>query len=563
MHSDPARMSSTPTTLPTGYLLQNCRHVLTWVTDLYADLLSTEETDFFHRFSRLPEDAQSLYVRLLTRKGPLLAIDSLNYAEVPSTASALEALCAAGFASRNPLAEAQDYLALLTKPELVTLATEFTNKSSASKMPRAELAEQIITHIPAEKLRADIAQLHPCVRAEQREIFHHFLLLFFGNPYQDLSEFVITDLGHVRYENYAICRQTRYFNSRDEIDILQRYFRIEEQLQDEEILQDATFLLDLHAELPDHTGRPELQRRHERIANTIARQLERLEQPDAALAIYRQCQQHPSRERQARILAKQQKNAEAFALCETILHTSQHPEEREFAAKFGATLARKLNTILSLQDATEITVNSFHLELPFDDEPVEFIAAAALSDDDHTCVYVENSLFNSLFGLYCWDIVFAPVPSAFFHPFQSGPRHLRSEFFHADRRELLQQRLAEMEQPGWTEKLWHHFHHKQGIANPFVFWDWITPELIELSLRIIPASHLRAIFRQISLHPGFYGSGFPDLIRFSTQPEPDFRYELIEVKGPGDRLQANQRRWFARFQEVGIPARLLNVSWQE
>lgn len=557
-------MSSTPVTeLPTGYLLQNCRRVLTWVMDLYADLLTPEETDFFHRFSQLPTDAQSLYVRLLTRKGPLLAIDSLNYAEVPSTENALEKLCTAGLASRNPLAEPQDYLTLLTKPELVTLALEFMNKSSASKMPRAELADQITTQIPSEKLQADITHLRPCVRAEQRETFNRFLLLFFGNQYQDLSEFVITDLGHVRYENYAICRQTRYFNSRDEIDILQCYFRIEDQLQDEETLQDASLLIDLHAQLPDHAERPELQRRHERIANTIARQLERLEQPDAALAIYRQCQQHPSRERQARILAKQQQPAAAFAICESILHTSQHPEEREFAEKFGTTLARKLNTTLPLQDTTETAINSFHLQLAFADEPVEFIAATALTDDDHTCLYVENSLFNSLFGLYCWDIVFAPIPGAFFHPFQSGPRHLRSEFFHADRHELLTQRLAEMDQPNWTETLWHHFHHKQGIANPFVFWDWVSPELIELSLRVIPASHLRAIFRQISLHPGFYGSGFPDLIRFSTQPEPDFRYELIEVKGPGDRLQPNQRRWFARFHEAGIPARLLNVTWQE
>lgn len=557
-------MSSAPVTeLPTGYLLQNCRRVLTWVSDLYADLLSTEEADFFHRFSQLPADAQSLYVRLLTRKGPLLAIDSLNYVEVPSTETALDSLSAAGFASRNPAAESQDYLSLLTKPELVTLALEFLGKSGANRMPRSALADQIITHIPSEKLQADIAQLRPCVRAEQREIFNRFLLLFFGNQYQDLSEFVITDLGHVRYENYAICRQTRYFNSRDEIDILQSQFKIEDQLQDEAILQDATCLLELHAQLPDHADRPELQRRHERIANTIARQLERLEQPAAALAIYRQCQQHPSRERQARILAKQQRNAEAFAICESILHTSQHPEEREFAAKFGATLARKLNTTLPLQDTTETAIDGFHLQLPCADEPVEFIAATALTDEHHTCLYVENSLFNSLFGLYCWDIVFAPIPGAFFHPFQSGPRHLRSEFFHADRRELLTQRLAEMDQPNWTEKLWRHFHHKQGIANPFVFWDWLTPELIELSLRVIPASHLRAIFRQISLHPGFYGSGFPDLIRFSTQPEPDFRYELIEVKGPGDRLQPNQRRWFARFHEAGIPARLLNVTWQE
>ena len=40
-------------------------------------------------------------------------------------------------------------------------------------------------------------------------------------------------------------------------------------------------------------------------------------------------------------------------------------------------------------------------------------------------------------------------------------------------------------------------------------------------------------------------------------------YELIEVKGPGDKLQQNQIRWFNYFQQQGLPARVVSVSWQQ
>jgi hypothetical protein len=53
-------------------------------------------------------------------------------------------------------------------------------------------------------------------------------------------------------------------------------------------------------------------------------------------------------------------------------------------------------------------------------------------------------------------------------------------------------------------------------------------------------------------------SGLPDLIRFWPT---DRRYELIEVKGPGDRLQDNQIRWLAYCAQHGMPARVLDVRW--
>jgi hypothetical protein len=51
-------------------------------------------------------------------------------------------------------------------------------------------------------------------------------------------------------------------------------------------------------------------------------------------------------------------------------------------------------------------------------------------------------------------------------------------------------------------------------------------------------------------------SGFPDLIQFDLEQQT---YHLVEVKGPGDRVQDHQRAWLQYFVEKGIPASICQV----
>jgi hypothetical protein len=59
-------------------------------------------------------------------------------------------------------------------------------------------------------------------------------------------------------------------------------------------------------------------------------------------------------------------------------------------------------------------------------------------------------------------------------------------------------------------------------------------------------------------------SGLPDLIQFfPTQILPaENSYRMIEVKGPGDRIQDNQQRWLNYFSLKSIPAEVWYVNWQ-
>ncbi|MNE45525.1 VRR-NUC domain protein [compost metagenome] len=174
--------------------------------------------------------------------------------------------------------------------------------------------------------------------------------------------------------------------------------------------------------------------------------------------------------------------------------------------------------------------------------------------------YVENTLLCSLFGLLCWDAIFAPLPGAFFHPFHTGPVDLYSAEFHPRRQALFDACLGRLDGPDWKTQIRQRYRDKYATQSPFVFWNLLSEELLEQALACIPAAHLRACFERLLRDLKANRAGMPDLIQFYPAER---RYRMIEVKGPGDRLQDNQKRWLAFAAEHGIPVEVCYVSWAE
>ncbi len=88
----------------------------------------------------------------------------------------------------------------------------------------------------------------------------------------------------------------------------------------------------------------------------------------------------------------------------------------------------------------------------------------------------------------------------------------------------------------------------------------LNEELLQKALSVIPAQHLKLIFQRMLDDLRHHTSGLPDLIAFDISSEGT-RYQMIEVKGPNDRLQDNQVRWFEFFAHYGIPTQVLHVQW--
>jgi VRR-NUC domain len=198
---------------------------------------------------------------------------------------------------------------------------------------------------------------------------------------------------------------------------------------------------------------------------------------------------------------------------------------------------------------------------PCNDGAVEYVVLNHLKHEiqgTSTIHYVENGLVNSLFGLLCWKAIFAPIPGAFFHDFQHGPADLSSGCFYERRQQDFADCFAELESDQYKTTIRRCFSAKAGMQSPFVVWRLLSKQLLESALTCIPAAHLRIWFEWIVRDVEENRAGFPDLVQFWPLER---RYRMIEVKGPGDRLQDNQRRLLEYCVSHQMPVSVCHLRW--
>ncbi len=191
---------------------------------------------------------------------------------------------------------------------------------------------------------------------------------------------------------------------------------------------------------------------------------------------------------------------------------------------------------------------------------VEELARRQLHRPEAPAHYVENTLVNALFGLLCWEALFAPLPGAFFHPFQRGPADLGEPDFPRRRQARFDACLSQLDSGQYLHTIRANFDAKAGRQCSFVHWPALNSQLLQHALQCIPPEHLRKWFLRLLADIPANRSGFPDLIQFWPEQR---RYRMIEVKGPGDRLQDNQRRWLAYFAEHDMPVAVCFVHWAQ
>jgi hypothetical protein len=568
-----------PEELPVGYYLDNFQIILDFVDGHYDDILSADEKNFSRSFRSLSRDARRLYVRLVSRKGPLFRSDTLVYKEITDIDAAAEELNQQGFLEVDGCWELEEQLAVLRKPEVLELISSCTQGSgpdssmTALRAFRKDQLVELATAIPNQhEVRDYLRGLFHLYRPLKEREIQIYRLLFFGNLYQDLTEFVVTDLGHVRYESYKIRRKDRLFRSREVlehtfhlIELNDAFYQIVEERSVNEI--DANALLSLIEYLPEPGTAeqdPGLRRMRDNVVNGIARHLERIGKDRQALHLYRLAALPPSRERQVRILERQGGVEEAIELCRKIVSDPWEETELEFAERYIRKLSRKLG--LPVVEAESVEIPTEDLELEHDPlVSVEETVLRFFQEQGFSAYHAENVLWVGLFGLAFWDIVFLSLPGTFFNRYQRGPRDLLRPEFRRRRKKLVKDRLNHIQTfSSWPDELLDLYDRKRGIANDLVQWKFLPRELVERSANLVPRPHLVAVFDRLSQNPGANKSGFPDLILFSdARSRTTKSYELVEVKSPGDQLQINQKRWLKYFTKNGIPYRIIRVQWRE
>ena len=542
------------------YYLHNFQRALAWVSDRYADLLDADERRFLDDFQALPQASQALMVRMLMRRGPWFRASRLVYEEIPSTSDAAAPLRALGWLDADAPMTLDELFSLHTKPELCRMFASEPVKPGARK---AELLEAVRARLggPHPDAGRNYAAWNPDAgeavwRVMVGGLCERFRLMFFGNLHQDWSEFVLADLGVFQYETVPFEASSRAFQTRADVDGYLALHACRAALDEGAELDALLQAVDGCA-----SQNPWLEKRRAKVLLRIGQACERAQDWPAAQRVYERCAYPGARHRRIRVHERMARFDEALALALQAQAAPESEEESQRLARMLPRLYRGAGQGAPARAAAPALLRT-DLALPRPPVPtaVEYVTRDHLHQDDAPVHYVENALINSLFGLLCWPAVFAPLPGAFFHPFQRGPADLDAPDFHERRKALFTDCLAQLDTSAYRDVILRRYAEKSGVQSPFVFWGALSDTLLAQALDCLPAAHLKLYFTRLLRDVKTNRSGLPDLIRFWPAER---RYELVEVKGPGDKLQDNQIRWLQYCVSHGMPVRVCHVSWRE
>jgi tetratricopeptide (TPR) repeat protein len=537
------------------YYLNNFMQVLDWLEHRYADVLSPDEQRFIAEFHRLPRESRALLVRMVMRKGLHFRAGKLHYVEIGDTALAAGPLLQLGWIDEQAPLLIEELFDVLLKAEILQCLGHAIDQPKGKK---ADWLPLLSEQFPESRR---FAQWCPTLNDRLFSLTimglcDRLRLMFFGNLYQDWSEFVLADLGIFTYEKVEFCDDSRGLRSRDDVDACVFLHECQQRFEAGEEVGAVVEQINALA-----LSNPWLQRRRAKLLFQIGQYCERIADFPTALGIYRECDYPGARLRLIRVLERCAEYALALELAVIAELSPESAAEQQQLLRVLPRLRRKLGGP-PIKRAGPLVMERLDLQLPRTDLAlsVEYYVQAHLAEETAPVHYVENSLINSLFGLLCWPAIFAPLPGAFFHPFQRGPVDLLNEDFHHRRADAFQACLAELDDGRYRQTIRGRYLGKWGVQSPFVFWGALTEDLLDQALDCLPAEHLKHWFNRLLLDIKANRAGMPDLIQFWPQ---DKTYRMIEVKGPGDRLQDNQLRWIEFCHEHQMPIAVCYVQWAE
>jgi len=526
---------------PPHYYADNVVRLLTTVERQYSDILLERERSYLAQIFALSVDALRLFARLLTRKGPLIRVDSLRYREVHDVHGALAELEAMQLAQRNPCVPADRLLMLLTRAEL---------EEAFAFVPgglKEWQVDAIAARYPERVTRARVAERYPVCTLVGRERLDVMQILFFGDARTDLTTFVLEDLGMLRFEEYPLDAAQRQFRDRADFDEYVELLAQREQLRALAATWHHGRALTLVDELRHERSRRLLERVRSGLINQLGRCAERAGDREVALAAYASSSRPPGRERRVRLLTRLGDHVGAADLLGAIDTAPHNAGERFFARQFRARRTRR----------SKVTEDLLRLPEP-PEGSVEAAALNALTARGGSGRHLENLLPRSLLGLAFWDIVFAPVEAAFVNPYQDAPLDLYWTDFRPRRAALIAARLTALREPGaLARSVRRTARLKRGISNALVAWHALDERILHAAVDCVPGCDWADMFDYMLDDLEQTRTGFPDLALFFGPG----RFVFVEVKGPGDQMRREQRLWFEFFARAGIPARVLRVVW--
>ncbi|MBT3980599.1 MAG: VRR-NUC domain-containing protein [Bacteriovoracaceae bacterium] len=496
-----------------------------------------------------------LYVRLISRKGPIFRISKLNYPEIAEIEKCAGELVKCGLLENEDIDEL-DLISVFTKKEIYSVAKAHLGNTIKSNDPRDLL---VLKSLENQNVVADLIKMDHFLWTSyicENEFFH---LLFFGNLEQSLSDFILEDIGVLKYEPYEIRTEDRLFKTRVVADRLYDLIGYQYELWEAREMEDTSLVLSiLKAVNQLSLTKAHLKTKRAKLNLRGAEYLEKMGEHKKAIKYYKLSLVPPASERMVRTLFKMEDYKQALRTCEGIEKSPLNYSEVEFATKFKQKILKELDRPFEKIEIFQCPISEIKIAKN-PQKKIEQLALDYFSKKKVKGIYSENYLWLSLFGLCFWDIIFKPMDQVFFHPFQRGPKDLFWPEFHLRRGSEIKKRIDSVRsRESWKEELLQTYREKKWTANYLVSWKKVGLTELKLVLSKVKSSQFAAIFEAMAFDLRDAKSGFPDLFLYDPKLK---QYKLCEVKGPGDTLRPGQKRWIRFFQTNQIPFELLKVTY--
>ncbi|TFK36369.1 VRR-NUC domain-containing protein [Crucibulum laeve] len=174
---------------------------------------------------------------------------------------------------------------------------------------------------------------------------------------------------------------------------------------------------------------------------------------------------------------------------------------------------------------------------------VETRALEYYEDQGFKGFHSETRILTTLFALLFWDVIFTDIPGAFETAYQSAPLDMAEDSFYHARKDLIDARLRDIKSGKAREILEKHDekYREKNVWCIGVRWDMCERcDLVEI-VECLGGPSLATICRLFCEDYAGRNSGVPDLIVWNAEKR---LCKFVEVKGPGDRPQENQKLWF-------------------
>ncbi|KAJ8476350.1 hypothetical protein OPV22_020077 [Ensete ventricosum] len=588
----------------------------------HSHLFTAEEKLFIGSFNSLSDEGQRLFVRLYTRKGPWFRVSNIFYPEIQDPQKAIEELQLAGYiysfqSSEDPfIYDMKEVIDLLNVSEMRKVINLELPKKGINCARRHELVNILFSAYANGACpllpKMVLGQAGTCIRISSSSdiLFWRIQRLFFLNGEQDLSAFLLIDLGMIKFPDYVCDISQRIFQ--DRTDLLEYEEAIEvAQIMDESLEENNMEMVIRCIDISDirmctsfrgkahssTSGSPpqffstfsasfvyskvlslgvsffEREHRYEdatRLLKGLLRRIIHDSRRGYWMLRLSVDLEHMNRLNESLSVAEEGildpwvRAGSRIALQRRVLRLGKPPRRWRIPG-YADSVKRKIKEVcirgrpLTSETATKNSYYGYDGELC----GVEQLALQYYAEEGGgwSGVHSESGIWMTIFGLLMWDVIFSNVPDVFMSRFQIAPLDFDTDDFYVTRESLIESQLQKINGGMAEEILISSWESHVGIACRGVNWERHSLSDLRAAVACIGGSPLASLCRHLATDYRSWSSGMPDLLLWRFHGDKgEGEAKLVEVKGPTDRLSEQQRAWLLTLMNCGFDTEVCKVT---